>query len=301
MAKKPKGPESLDELAGELEALLGQLSPEDAKTLKQNMEQLLQKGSLWDNEEEADLDVAQALIYDAWEEPRVDKRVAIAKDAIATSNCCSDGYLILANDLAKSAKERLSYIQEAVVAGERAIKVLKLEEAQGQYWGLIETRPYMRALNELGLELQKTGLPDEAIAIYERMIKLNPDDNQGIRYILLELYLRKRDTKHAHLLISQFEDDASAFFAYNKTLLVFLTNGKSVEAQTLLKEAMNFNPHVVKYLVGKKKLPINLPEAYQMGKDDEAQLYAAEGLGTWSAVPNAIDWLKEELTDKALS
>ena len=56
-------------------------------------------------------------------------------------------------------------------------------------WGFIDNRPYLRCLHGLGLCLWRQGRLEEARAVLERNLRYNPDDNQGIRFLLP--FLRK--------------------------------------------------------------------------------------------------------------
>ena len=58
-------------------------------------------------------------------------------------------------------------------------------------WGLIDNRPFLRCMQGLGLCLWRLGLFDEARALFERMLWLNPSDNQGVRFLLRDLRSRK--------------------------------------------------------------------------------------------------------------
>ena len=51
-------------------------------------------------------------------------------------------------------------------------------------WGFLENRPYLRCLHGYGLCHWRLGNVTEARAIFERMLWLNPTDNQGARYLL---------------------------------------------------------------------------------------------------------------------
>jgi len=51
-------------------------------------------------------------------------------------------------------------------------------------WGLIDNRPYLRCLHGYGLCHWRLGDHVAARAIFDRMLWLNPPDNQGIRFIL---------------------------------------------------------------------------------------------------------------------
>jgi tetratricopeptide (TPR) repeat protein len=51
-------------------------------------------------------------------------------------------------------------------------------------WGLVDNRPFLRCLHGYGLTLWRLGRADEAAAVFERMLWLNPSDNQGERFNL---------------------------------------------------------------------------------------------------------------------
>jgi tetratricopeptide (TPR) repeat protein len=55
------------------------------------------------------------------------------------------------------------------------------------YWLDLDSRPYMRALHGRGLCLYRLGRVDEAGQVFERMLELNPNDNQGVRFLLSDL------------------------------------------------------------------------------------------------------------------
>src|SRR5207248_2795540 len=48
-------------------------------------------------------------------------------------------------------------------------------------WGLIDNRPFLRCLQGLGLSLWRLGRFEEAGKVLDRMLWLNPSDNQGVR------------------------------------------------------------------------------------------------------------------------
>jgi hypothetical protein len=51
-------------------------------------------------------------------------------------------------------------------------------------WGLIDNRPFLRCMQGYGLCLWRLERWDEAEHVFERMLWLNPSDNQGIRGLL---------------------------------------------------------------------------------------------------------------------
>jgi hypothetical protein len=58
-------------------------------------------------------------------------------------------------------------------------------------WGLIDNRPFLRCMEGYGLCLWRLERWDEAERVFERMLWLNPSDNQGIRALLPEVQARE--------------------------------------------------------------------------------------------------------------
>jgi len=54
-------------------------------------------------------------------------------------------------------------------------------------WGLVDNRPFLRCLHGFGLTLWRLGRTDEAAHVFERMLWLNPTDNQGARFLRADL------------------------------------------------------------------------------------------------------------------
>jgi len=62
---------------------------------------------------------------------------------------------------------------------------------------------------------------------------------------------------------------------------------------------MKSNPYVLKYLIGKKRLPKQLPAEYSPGEETEA-IYCAHTLKeAWNAHREAKAWLKEHNAAKS--
>jgi len=54
-------------------------------------------------------------------------------------------------------------------------------------WGHIDNRPFLRCLHGYGLSLWRLSRLDEAERVFERMLGLNPTDNQGARFLIDEV------------------------------------------------------------------------------------------------------------------
>jgi tetratricopeptide (TPR) repeat protein len=59
-------------------------------------------------------------------------------------------------------------------------------------WGLIDNRPFLRCLYGYGLCLWRLERFDEAAGVFERILWLNPSDNQGARFVIDLVRARRR-------------------------------------------------------------------------------------------------------------
>ena len=236
------------------------------------------------------------MIYQAWEEPSRKKRVALAHRALEASANCADAFVLLAEEEAKTGQAERELYQSGVEAGRRALGegFFQDEKNVGHFWGLLETRPFMRALAGLAGVQWHLGQRDEALASQQELLRLNPNDNQGIRYLLLRHLLELGRDDQARLLLKSYHDDGAAEWAYSEALLAFRCSGESGAANRALARALEANRHVPAYLSGKKRIPLHLPDALSPGREDEAVDYAAAALQVWRVTPGALDWLRRQ-------
>ncbi|MFC1961144.1 hypothetical protein ACFLYO_10585 [Chloroflexota bacterium] len=238
------------------------------------------------------LEQAQDLMYKAWDTTGA-QRVKLARQALSISADCADAYVLLAEETAKSIQEAKQLYEQGVEAGERALGPEAFDEAVGHFWGILETRPYMRARAGLAWCLSQMGEEQQAIAHYADLLRLNPSDNQGNRYLLADLLLASGDDEALKALLDQYEEDASAAWLYTRALGLYRQEGVSEAATAQLEEAISFNPFVPPYLLGKKRLPRQLPPYMGFGDKNEAVHYAAGAKAIWQKNEGALTWLRE--------
>lgn len=239
--------------------------------------------------EGASTDAAQAVMYEAWDATTRGKRVALARKALEMSPLCADAYVLLAEEEVQSAGDALAWYQRGVKAGEQALGPAGFAEYAGHFWGFLETRPYMRARAGLAAALWRQGRHQEAIGHYQEMLELNPNDNQGIRYVLAGHLLARNDIETLRKLIERYEDDRAAAWLYTQALLAF--RQKASDAGKLAEKAWLSNRHVPAVLSGQKPLVTSKDGYITMGGEDEAAEYVEENGKAWQATPGAIEWL----------
>lgn len=110
-------------------------------------------------------------------------------------------------------------------------------------WRMIDNRPFLRSCQVLGLMYAKQKKYDQAIEVYKEILLLNDQDNQGVRYLLLETYLSTKKWNEAWELIEDNSDDANIVFVYGR-LLVAIILGKYEDIETLVSDAKATNLHL---------------------------------------------------------
>lgn len=260
----------------------------DLEALMLSMKEIAKSGPRRDET----LDEAHELIFQAWESDSPRKRLALAHKALKISPLCSDAYLVLAEDAAASLDEKIAYYRKAVDAGEKALGETCFAKDAGRFWLLIETRPYMRAKEELANALWESGSRDEAVIHYRDMIRLNPNDNQGMRHLLLDCLLELGREDEALKLIRSYSKDIFTGWHFGKALALFRSKGDCAVSRKSLAKAVAGNPFVLPLLTGKAEMPGDMPEFYQPGGEDEAIVYASHARPAWQAAPAALDWLR---------
>jgi tetratricopeptide (TPR) repeat protein len=234
---------------------------------------------------------AERLLTQAFEAGDTQLRADLAGQALALWPDCADAYVLLAEQ-ARSRKEALTLYQQGVAAGERALGPEAFRRDAGRFWIVLETRPYIRARLGLAHALWPAGRREEAVDHLWELLRLNPNDNQGVRHALAGFLLAlDRDDDLARLL-HLYPDDDSAAWAYTKALLAFRRDGDTPEARRLLEEAKRANKHVPDYVLDRKFPAPERPASYSPGDENEALRYIGSCLAGWVATPGAVAWLR---------
>jgi yecA family protein len=271
-------------------------SEKRAKTiaLRKKMQTMVEKAVRPKNRKKL-LHEAQDLVYQAWEAPSRKRAVELARRALELSDDCVDAYCILAENQAKTDDEAILLFRQGVEAGRRALGEKAFREDVGHFWGLLETRPFMRAMDGLATILRFTeGKEGEAIDIWLEMLRLNPGDNQGARYRLLALLVELNRDDDAGALLAEYGDDFLADWAYARALLAFRREGDTEATRALLEKALEKNRHVPHYFLGRKKLPKKSDDFITPGEESEAVACCESYLVAWFRTPGALEWLARQ-------
>jgi tetratricopeptide (TPR) repeat protein len=288
---------AMDKMMADVTRLLQEQEFDSIDEINAYLQKMMNAGEpIPSSEPRTPLEKAQECMYEAWE-AKGKRRIKLAKEALSISEDCADAYVLLAEESAKTLAEAATLYANGVAAGERALGEEMFAEAAGHFWGVLETRPYMRARAGLASCLWQLDQREEAIIHYQEMLKLNPGDNQGIRYVLLAYLLEENMDAQIEQLLSEYEEDAAAAWLYNWALFLFRQKKSGKKARTKLLEALKYNPHVPSFLLGRKRLPNQLPPYMGFGDESEAAYYVAEASHLWLQEEGALDWMRTISTE----
>lgn len=234
---------------------------------------------------------SQDLVFEAYEQP-VTKGKKLIKQALGLDPNNADAYNYLAS-IEKDIDGAIKMFEKAIKAGEKTLGKKFFKEEKGYFWGMIETRPFMRAKAGLADCLYAKKEVDKAIEIYEEMLELNPNDNQGIRYLLSTLLLSKNDLAKFQSFIENNEEEDCAVWNYNNALYQFKKSGQSANSDKELLKAYTSNEYVIDYMLGVKKMPKEQPQYIGRGDENEAISYINGVWTVWDKTEEAFDWLYE--------
>ncbi|NKN34578.1 SEC-C metal-binding domain-containing protein [Marichromatium bheemlicum] len=167
--------------------------------------------------------------------------------------------------------------------------------ADGPYhlpWSITANRPALRLVFRRYLCLSAEGEQTAATTTLETLLRLNPQDNHGIRAELMNHYLRAGLDERALALAARFPDDLLADLAYGEVLALYRL-GEQERARQALGRAMHRLPRIPHYLTRKRiKRPQLDPYGITPGGEDQAWLYREAMRDVWVAEPGVLAWLK---------
>jgi tetratricopeptide (TPR) repeat protein len=268
----------------------------DLEAINAYLEEHLTGKSLGEFVEDGKLDAesfAQDLAYDSLEAETREEALKLAREALEYDPYCVDALMQVALLENRTPKKRVEKILAVIAKVEAHLGEKYFEENRGHFWGLIETRPYMRALEMCVVLLRVEDRVSEAIALCERMLDLNPGDNQGIRDTLLGLYLQTGNLEESRRMFDRY-DSGFAVFAWGRVLERFLS-GDLKGAGKALSQARKSNRYVSLYLTGQKFVPDAPPDYYSPGAENEAHYFLNQQALAWAEYPEAIVWLCEAI------
>lgn len=172
-------------------------------------------------------------------------------------------------------------------------RVLKARPDLRLDWGFVENRPALRLLARLTSRCVQRGHDQEARALAEQMLALNPNDNHGFRCLVMNRCLIAGEDEQALQLADRYPDDVSVELLYGRVLALYRMD-RLGQAEEAARWTAKLRPKVLRYLIAERvRKPKMHPSRVTLGGDDEAWFYREEMREVWMATPGAVAWLKK--------
>ena len=114
---------------------------------------------------------AQDIAYAAMEASDPFEALDLSRKALDLDPDCVDAFLLMTKLTCRSLSEQIIEVKKITTRAEQKLGQKYFEKNKGHFWGLIETRPYMRARSFLVAALREMGKTDEAVRHAEEMLE----------------------------------------------------------------------------------------------------------------------------------
>ena len=175
------------------------------------------------------------------------------------------------------------------------------QEDVGQFWQVLETRPYIRAKGQYVLLLARAGKLKKAAQEAEDIIRLNEQDNLGIRYVLMHLYAALEDAESAQKLLGKYSKYEEGPILLALTLLYYKLD-ETDQAKKYLRQLTKVNKETRAFVrdVLTEKVDRVLSVIEKQGgfaplsEEELVEIYN-ENIMIYLSAPDFFDWLANEL------
>lgn len=159
-------------------------------------------------------------------------------------------------------------------------------------WVIAANRPALRGLVRAFQWRIARDERESAVTTAERLMGLNRDDNHGLRYMLMNEYLRAGSDEKALTLAGHYPHDLAPETRFG-AVLALVRLQRMQEAERALRTAQSDLPKTAQYLLPARiRRPKLQQGTIEVGGDDQAWFYRDEMRSVWQQTPGALEWLR---------
>lgn len=223
--------------------------------------------------ENTPLDDAYEILEEAQNARNEKEAIKLAKKAYEKSLECFDAILFQC-DLEENGIKRMKLLEGGLeVEKNRLIKEKYFDKENiGHFYGIFETRPYIRGLVVKAEYLLEEGKLRQAESICKEVLRLNENDNMGARYLLMAIFATLEEENDMLKLYKKYpEEDLEMLFPL---FALYYKIGNDKKALEYLNRVNKCNSNFVKFFNGTIKESGKVkPGYYSRGDSSEIFMY----------------------------
>ena len=223
--------------------------------------------------ENTPLDDAYEILEEAQNARNEKEAIKLAKKAYEKSPECFDAILFQC-DLEENGIKRMKLLEGGLeVEKNRLIKEKYFDKENiGHFYGIFETRPYIRGLVVKAEYLLEEGKLRQAESICKEVLRLNENDNMGARYLLMAIFATLEEENDMLKLYKKYpKEDLEMLFPL---FALYYKIGNDKKALEYLNRVNKCNSNFVKFFNGTIKESGKVkPGYYSRGDSSEIFMY----------------------------
>lgn len=130
----------------------------------------------------------------------------------------------------------------------------------GCFYGIFETRPYIRGLNDKAHYLITDGKIKQARDVCKEILRLNEDDNTGIRYLLMAIYAYFQEENDMIELYKKYPEESLEMLL--PLFALYCKQENDENAKKYLNKINKANPYFIKFFQGTVKQNKDMLKGY---------------------------------------
>ena len=229
--------------------------------------------------------------------------IRLARKALKLEPDNLDAEWFLIQHEEKEPESLLRRMQLALERGKNSLEEKGFFEKEniGEFWQMIETRPYMRLMNEYITALTEFGMLKTAVRESEEMMRLNAQDNLGLRFSLMHLYAMLEDAEAAENLKAKFSEHDEGPMLLALTLLYYKLGETDKAEKTLRsltrinKETRAFVRDVLSDKTDRIMSAVEKRGGYTPFSEEELVMALSENENAYQSAPLFFRWMAKTL------
>ena len=257
-----------------LQEFLKNYNVENIKEANEKLQEFIQMYNNGELEyENTPLDDAYEILEEAQNAKNVKEAIKLAKKAYEKSSKCFDAILFQC-DLEENGIKRMKLLDDGLETEKNRLIEEKCfdKENIGHFYGIFETRPYIRGLVIKAEYLLEDGKLRQAESICKEVLRLNENDNMGARYLLMAIFATLEEESDMLKLYKKYtEENLEMLFPL---FALYYKMGNDKKAKEYLNRVNKCNSNFVKLFNGTiKESDVVKQGYYSRGDSSEIFMY----------------------------